>query len=626
MKIQQWMKTIHTGDSEEFVSPSQYRLGDAVTFRLRIRKENPVRKILFRSAPNGQEQTIEMQKEKELHHLTYYSVRTKVWNKQFHYRFKILTQRKIFHLNALGLHAHIPPDKDDFKLCANFSPPGWLEDRIFYQIFPDRFFDGDPANNVRTGEYAYQGHKTIARKWGEAPADYSGSFNLDFFGGDLRGIREKIPYLKRLGINALWLNPIFLSPSNHKYDTQDYQKIDPHFGAEAELVELIEALHKADIRIILDGVFNHTGSCHFWFNRDGFYPAGGAWQDASSPFAAYYIKTGAQEFHSWAGFSSLPTLNYQSQKLRDEIYRGENSVAQRYLKPPFCADGWRLDVAETLARQDAAQLHREVWSEFRSAVKKANPESYILGECGAEASELLQGDALDGAMNYYGFCIPVRQWLTGQVIFEPESNEKISWKLDVKELDLWLKQARSITNFSANFSMYNLLGSHDCARILYSMLGDERSLKLAFVFLFSYVGIPAIYYGDEIGLIGGSNNESARQCMEWEESRWNIGLFRFVQKLNAIRKRSHALQKGGILTLYSDENLYSFARFLNEENWIVVLNNNAVEKKVALDLSALALPSTCTLKEMLSEYQVICKEHRLSLRVAAYGCMLLTLS
>lgn len=623
-KANPWLKTLHADGSEEFIQPNTYRVGDEVTFRIRVHKQNPIRKIFFRTVTNGQEQSIEMKKEVKVGHLAYYAVPFKIWTRQFHYHFKVVVDDKILHFNSVGIHAYIPPDRDDFKMAADFSPPSWLTDRIFYQIFPDRFFDGDPSTNVKDGEYEYHGHKTIARKWGEPPGHYSTAFNLDFFGGDLKGILMKIHYLEQLGVNALWLNPIFLSPSNHKYDTQDYHTIDPHIGTEQELIELVKALHEKDIRIILDGVFNHTGSCHAWFNRDRFYKTQGAWQNPSGPYAEYYVQYRLKEFYYWAGYSTLPTLNYQSPKLRDEIYRKENSVAQKYVRSPFSTDGWRLDVADTLGRQDKIQVHHEVWPEFRKYVKGANPEAYIMGECGTDASELLQGDELDGAMNYYGFCMPVRQWLTGQITFESESLEGKPLKISVKEMDLWLQTARSISSFPVALCMYNLLDSHDSTRILYHLRNDTRLLKIGFVFLFSYVGVPAIYYGDEIGLCGGPTLESTRSCMEWDETMWNHGMFTLVQKLCAIRKKSLALQKGGILTLFSDENVYSFARFLNNENWIVILNNNPDSKKIDLDLSPLLLPKDCHLKDTISDKKFLSSNHILSLDLDPYDTLLLT--
>ncbi len=295
--MENWAKTIHSDGSEEFVTPAFAKLGDEVTFRMRAAKVCPIRKVVFRTTTNGHEHAAEMKKERDVGHLTYYSVSLKVWNNPMHYRFKIFLQDEVWYLNAQGLFRHVPSDKDDFRFAPGFRPPSWLWDRVFYQIYPDRFFDGNPATNVKTGEYEYQGHKTIARKWGEPPGDYSTSFNLDFFGGDLAGVRQKISYLERLGVNGVWLNPIFLSPSNHKYDTQDYNAIDPHFGSDEDLVGLGKDLHKKGMRIILDGVFNHTGSCHKWFNRDGFYKEKGAYQDAKSPLAEHYIRQGKDGYH-----------------------------------------------------------------------------------------------------------------------------------------------------------------------------------------------------------------------------------------------------------------------------------------------------------------------------------------
>ncbi len=299
-------------------------------------------------------------------------------------------------------------------------------------------------------------------------------------------------------------------------------------------------------------------------------------------------------------------------------------MAQRYVREPFLMDGWRLDVAETIGRQDDVQVHHEVWPEFRASVKGANPDAYIMGEAGVDASELLQGNELDAVMNYYGFCTPLRQWLSGNIVFEPESDGNHALKMGVEDFDAWLKSARAAVPYAVSLSMYNMMGSHDCARILYHLANDIRKLKMALVFQFGYVGVPALYYGDEIGMSGTATNESARSCMEWNEKNWNMDVFELVRKLCALRRKSAALQKGGMSTVSAKDNVYWFARFLKNENVLVVMNNSAESVKSEADLTVLSVGSGARFKDEVSGEVFTAENHRLALHMEPYSARILT--
>ena len=271
MNFIDWQQTIHSDGSEEFVEPQNPKIRQKIKIRLRLYKDNPVTSIYLRCSPEGEEIYYLMHQEQIGDFFIYYQIELIISSKLFHYAFLLLSSNDEFFYNAKGLYTFNTPNCDDFKIIADFENPSWVKSSIFYQIFPDRFCDGNPENNVKNNEYIYNGYPTVILPWGERIEKNSSHGHIDFYGGDLAGIRSKIPYLKDLGITALYLNPIFEAPSNHKYDTIDFKKIDPHFGTNKEFVQLVEELHANNIKIILDGVFNHVGIAHLWFNKAGFF-------------------------------------------------------------------------------------------------------------------------------------------------------------------------------------------------------------------------------------------------------------------------------------------------------------------------------------------------------------------
>jgi alpha-glucosidase len=570
-----WKKTLYTDGTEKFLKYS----GNKLYITLIVHKNEDIEEIYIRTFPDGEQKLTEMKRTVGEGFFDYYTGKVDVKCDFINYRFLIFAQNDMFWFSEKGLSRNTPPDCVDFKFIRNFNAPKWVTESVFYQIFPDRFCDGDPSTNVKNGEYTYCGKITKSCSWGETPKDYLQGGHLDFFGGDLAGIKKKIPYLKKLGINALYLNPLFLSPSNHKYDTQDYKLIDPHIGTNEEFTELVSILHKNDIKIILDGVFNHTGISHYWFNKSGFYPDNdGAYNTPSSPYREYFtFYDKKNDYHAWLGVKTLPKLNYKSDRLRQEIYKSPSSIMNFWLRPPYNIDGWRLDVANMIGRQDDFQGFKEIYREMRKSCKDTKEDSYIMGEHFFDPSELLQGDMLDGTMNYQGFLFPVLKWLTKKERFKKDFRDI---HFTSKDLSQNLQDFYSLLPFDVRLLMFNLLDCHDLPRF-YSLVGESfHHFKMGLVLLFTWPGVPCIYYGDETGMKGIKEYE-VRKSMEWNEILWNNDIMDLYKKLIKLRKSSSILKKGGLKIIYDEDEIFSYARLLGDKV-IVVLNNNSEKKSIKL--------------------------------------------
>jgi len=341
-----FLSSIHHSGSSRYVNPGLPHLGEPVTLRLRTVVTPHIRKVLLRTAPDGEQHynSLHPGSRGAADACKWWTVSLPITMPVTSYRFLIITDEGAYWYNAAGLHAFNPTDAADFRLLADFQSPSWLKEAVFYQIFPDRFADGDPSNNVRDGEYEYAGYKASARRWGEPPTTGSRAAMVEFYGGDLTGIIDHLDYITDLGVNALYLNPIFTAYSNHRYDVTDYFSVDPHLGGNLALVDLRQALAQRSMHYILDIVPNHCGILHPWFQA--------ALADLAAPTADYFtFRKHPDDYETWLGVRTLVKLNYRSAILREVMYAGSGSVFRHWLRPPYSADGWRIDVANMLARQ-----------------------------------------------------------------------------------------------------------------------------------------------------------------------------------------------------------------------------------------------------------------------------------
>ncbi len=530
------------------------------------------------------------------------------------YCFKLMVDGLQYWLDASLKSKPFFPERDlHFRLNPHIEPAYWVWSQIFYQIFPDRFFDGDPSNNVKDGEYLYEGKPVITKRWGDLPDRRQGP--REFYGGDLEGIRQKLDYLQDLGVTGLYLNPIFTSPSSHKYDTLDYYDIDPHFGSKETFAALCHDLRKRQMRLILDAVVNHTSERHPWFDRYGEHGESGAYQSKSSETRSYYVfqNEDAESYHGWYGVKTLPVLDYRSEKLRDIVYRKDDAILRYWMRPPYSIDGWRFDVIHMLGEGSGAINNAAYVKHFRQTLREENPEAFVLGEHFFEASKWLQGDQEDAAMNYYGFTQPLWFFLAGKDV------RMHALKIDARQFDYLLERARIRLPFEVQLSQFNLLGSHDTPRFLSFVGTDVRLMKLATTMLFTYIGTPCIYYGDEIGL-EGMQDPDCRRSFPWEEKDWNTELREHFKTLIQLRKASKVLQEGAFISLYAEHDIYAFARFLGEKVVITVINRG---KRSSLNLALTQLPLDLTTLTSLFDKQTVEVKETLELNLAEKSSLVL---
>lgn len=556
---------LHVPTADYLSNPNPV-LGETVTVRLLIPSQANLDQVVLRTIPNGEQQFSAMMPQSELNGYRAWEAALKVNEPRVSYRFAVQTEGRVWWLNALGVSLNTPLALFDFKLLAGFQPISWLQQSVFYQIFPDRFANGDPSNDPIEETDPSHRYTRKTFPWGEkATRDRS---LMPFYGGDLAGIEAHLDYLEQLGVNALYLNPIFTAFTNHRYDVSNFREVDPVLGGDQALVSLRQALTQHNMRYVLDIVPNHCGFLHPWFQS--------ALKDEKSKERDYFYFGDTQEdYVSWMGFGHMPKLNYASDSLRRVMIEDENSVFTSWLKPPFAADGWRVDVGNMLGRHDEHQINLELLRSIRAAVKRVSPDAYLVGENFFEASDQLQGDGWDAVMNYTGFADPILHWLTG---FEQDAlrcdtvlKTDIPWDTGTV-LRTWNENLASIP-WQIALQQFNLLDSHDTPRVLTLLNGDKTLSRLAAIVQFTFPGVPCLYYGDEIGLANEEGFDS-RNCFPWDEQRWDPETLSFYRKLIALRRSSLPLARGEFRVLHYDQDLLILARVLGEE-WVLVTANRS---------------------------------------------------
>lgn len=416
----------------------------------------------------------------------------------------------------------------------------WLQESIVYQIFVERFCNGDKSLDPPN-----------VLEWGSSVTPTSK------FGGDIQGIIDKLDYLSDLGVNLIYLTPIFKSSSNHKYNTCDYYKIDPQFGTVEKAKELVEKCHERNIRIVFDAVFNHSGSDFFAFRdllknqeksnyKDWYFPD------------SYPVDTKKCNYYTFAdNIYTMPKFNTSNEEVKK--YLGDVGA---YWVKEIGIDGWRLDVCD--------EVDHNFWRYFKNRIKKENKNSILVGEIMHESSSFLKGDQLDSIMNY-PFKGAMIDFFANRLI----SSEKF---------DDILAKNRVIYMENINRQLWNLIGSHDTARFLTECNGKIERMKLAIVFQFTYIGVPYIYYGDEVGITGGEEPQS-RKCMIWNKDDQNTELLQLYKDMIKIRKNNKTLVFGDYKTIYNKNRVIAFERTLNEETFLIIINNNYEKVKCQTPIS-----------------------------------------
>jgi glycosidase len=425
-----------------------------------------------------------------------------------------------------------------------YNEPTWLQESVVYQIFVERFYNGDKNNDPKN-----------TALWGTEVKTESK------FGGDLQGIIDKLDYLAELGVNLIYLTPIFKSSSNHKYNTTDYYGIDPQFGTLCVAKELIKKCHGKGIKIVFDAVFNHSGSDFFAF-KDLLEN-----QEASKYTDWYFIdsypvSTSKINYYTFANnVSTMPKLNTNNKEVREYLLK----VAKYWVKE-IGIDGWRLDVCD--------EVDHDFWRAFNKVVKEANKDAIIIGEIMHEANCFLKGDQLDSIMNY-PFKFAVVDFFANRSISVEKFNDILSFN-------------RTLYMNSITRQLWNLIGSHDTKRFLTECYHNVDRMKLAIVFQFCYQGVPYIYYGDEIGL-KGANDPQCRKCMIWEKEKQNTELFRLYKTMISLRKHNKALIYGDYKTIYCKDNVLVFKRSYEGESILIAINNNDTAYNAIIFLESTAV-------------------------------------
>lgn len=629
-----WLDSIYSDGSRYFVSNPLPEKGETITVAVQAAAASPVVSVLFRTKLNGTERLFKMTEAGERDGLARYETEVTVFEDELRYQFYFLTADCVYYYTQGGVTTYIPDESRDFRILAGYQQPEWVKGAVFYQIFPERFCNGNPENDVRDGEYSFDGFPARrVRDWNSVPERYEKARCLDFYGGDLDGIRQKIPYLKRLGVTALYLNPVFYAATVHKYDCLDYFHVDPHFGGDEVLASLSAELHRNGIRIILDVSINHTGIANRWFNRDGtFFPKTvGAYNNPAAPERGYYFFDGENRYKAWADVPTLPTLNYTSQELRGRLYRDRDSVVKKWLSAPYSADGWRFDVADTMARNDEIQLHHEVWPEIRRSIKETNPQAYILAEDWSDCAEFLNGGEWDSPMNYFGCARPVRQFYGEPDLFNARNQElrAVPYKMTARDL------SRRITGFLSRLPsaiqqvLFNLLDSHDVPRLHNNRSITEDAYRGALIMLFTLPGCSSIYYGDEAGIGGRTDdNEGCRYPMPWDADFENSGTWRLYAALAKIKTGSDAFRDGGFKVLWDNDFVFSYARFTPDEVWIAVCSADSETREIDLNAAAFgeSFAQAAPVRDALGEpVAAVMKDGRLKIQAAAGKAYLIRL-
>ena len=613
-------RALFSDETPDYREPSEPMPGDHVCIRFRTAAGNAERVFLI--AENDDIETaLDLVSRDELFDI--YETVIGLSDEIFAYCFRIEAgQEKLWYLKT-GV-SQCPDWEYAFRISPGFKTPDWAKGAIMYQIFVDRFCNGTPENDVREGEYIYGNNTPVHHidDWNRYPAPFDVN---NFYGGDLQGVMQKLDYLQDLGVEVIYFNPLFVSPSNHKYDIQDYDYIDPHFAkivndtdyrvyegasnrdahmyikrvadkenleaSNAYFAELVEAIHARGMKVIIDGVFNHCGSFNKWMDREQIYEAQqdyarGAYVAGDSPYRGFFGFTTDSwpcngDYEGWWGFETLPKLNYEGSK---ELYDYIMYIGRKWVSPPYNADGWRLDVAADLGHSE--EFNHTFWRDFRRNVKEANPNAIILAEHYGDPRAWLKGDQWDTVMNYDAFMEPLTWFLTGMEKHSDGRNDALCGDGD-RFFETMNTQMSRFYGQSLQVAM-NELSNHDHSRFLTrtnkvvgrtGTLGPEAAnngidkglLYMAVAVQMTWPGAPTIYYGDEAGVCGFTDPDS-RRTYPWGHE--DLKLLEYHKYMTRIRKNHSALRTGSYKPLLSGRGLICYGRFNSECFVVTALNQN----------------------------------------------------
>ncbi len=632
------MKLFHNSQDKSYRDPfGAVPTGTEVTLSLRVEAEQPPQRVVVRVFSKGEESHQEMGGVAERQGVWIYTVTIQVGDmpQLIWYDFVVTGHGEtLYYANnekRLGGVGQTTTEnaQNSYQITVydkKYQTPDWFREGIMYQVFPDRFYRSGQSccEVVKKSEYLFH------EDW-YAPLDFNkhpyenGPANNDFYGGNLKGIEEKLPYLASLGVKILYLNPIFEAYSNHRYDTGNYKAIDPILGDEEDFSRLCEKGEMYGIRVILDGVFSHTGSDSLYFNKYGTYGAGqGAYQDQASPYRSWYQFGDYPNYESWWGCSNLPNVNEMEPSYLDYMLKDEDAVIKKWLRKG--AWGWRLDVADELPDAFIALL--------RAEVKKTNPDSVVIGEVWEDASnklaygkqrEYLLGHELDSVMNY-----PFRDQVIGFLLGYYEAEELGERVL--AQMENYPKQTL--------YALMNIIGTHDTIRIKSRLGGMQEDcgatrltssaeelaigrLKLASLMQMTFYGVPCIYYGDEIGMEGGKDPYN-RSTYPWRSI--DEDLRSWYQKLGQLRNGVACLHRGWFQPVYAKGDVYGYIRYFkhgkdpfgkqgDDSFALCIINRGKSEQTIELPLPL----EIEALREHLSDEEIMVRDGRVCVTVPGHS-------
>ena len=638
-------EAIFSDETNGYVNPSEPGAYDNISICIRVAKDD-VDRVEILHGKNYSETTL-LRKYHSDYYFDYYKIFTDISNVVFRYVFRITKDKETVYYDRVGVSDGIRVFQG-FEIIPDFKTPDWAKGAIMYQIFVDRFCRGDGSNDVLDDEYIYLGVPCIrTTNWSQYPSNFDVGY---FYGGDLQGVMDKLDYLKSLGVEAIYFNPIFVSPSNHKYDAQDYEHIDPHYAKivndggelvdpEAEdnlkatkyiirttdkenleasdrfFANFVDIAHQKGIRIILDGVFNHCGSFHKWLDKEFIYKNAkgypkGAFHGVDSPYRSYFrFYEDTNSYDGWWGHSTLPKLFYEnSDKLVNEIL----AIARKWISPPYNVDGWRLDVAADLGHSE--EFNHRFWTKFRKEVKKINPDVIILAEHYGDPYMWLNGKQWDTVMNYDAFMEPVSFFLTGMekhseaFYTEKRGDGKLFWHT--------LLYAKARMPMPSYMCSMNELSNHDHSRFLtrtnmkvgrLHTVGSKAAnegvdvsiFRQAVIMQMTLQGAPTIYYGDEVGVCGWTDPDN-RRSFPWGKEDWNI--LEFHKYAIGLHKRHKSLRYGSLIPILGEKDLIAYIRAVKDEQMLVVIYTGSEEIDVDIPVWLMGLKNKDSLvRVMLTE-------------------------
>ena len=610
------MKGIYSDQTNFYLFPEEPDVGELVTVRLRIPKylgksEGNVFFAPEKNVKRYQHKSMDLCKESEYFYYFESSFNMPDRILRYHFEINLLDKKKNIVYDAMGIPQNRPII--DFTLIAGFKTPEWAHGTVYYQIFVDRFYNADKTNDPVNNEYHYDGQVVVKKDWETLPHPKNG--HREFYGGDLKGVLEKLDYLENLGVETIYFNPIFVSPSPHKYDTQDYEHIDPHFGVIVEDTEdltkkykvrttsqvnlnksdelfqkLVEDCHKRNIKVVIDGVFNHCGSFHKWIDEMNLY-GNGALYNESSPYRRFFYWNSKNEYEGWWGYRTLPKLNYGNINLWKYIA----NISKKWVSEPFSVDGWRLDVADDLGK--SFETNTSFWRFFYKVTKKANPDSIIFSEIYKSPLPWLERQCWDSIMNYITCMDPISYFLTGM----EKHNDYLKPEL-LKNSDYFVNAVKwglSQLPMNSKFIALNQLSNHDHSRWMtrttqkVGRLGpntheeaiegrDLDVFKMGLVMMFTLPGSPGLYYGDEIGLPGWTDPDNRRPYPWGRETEEGLEILQFTRELIKVYKNSTSLRRGSFDFIDWQKGYLAYASWNKEESIVTIVNRE--EKVVEVEI------------------------------------------